>query len=446
MKYERFFYYQDENYATALIIDHTNRIAYKYLNCNPIDCASYSSMILITVETANTLIFGLHQSFYTLIQQSANEEITEKNKKKMYINEKINRKMVNKEYAEIINEENKLYRNFCDKTLAYNELNEQYENCLGKVDKNKLNLIVEKYGPKENIAELDKSLLIANVLKNKDYNGFKELFDDLKKDSFYLESEEIQKKITTAFFEYVDAFIDFNLHYEKEQKLYSIKYLEKMNSLADEGFFLYCLNTPDWPIDDDNVTINDLCDFLLDENCLYLYGVIATYVENGNFGEIYQREAYDLKAAFSLLIQKHYWASLRSMYSLIEHHHKLCAEAFNGYYNVKKEFKNGKQRSETIGKLFEGLSKRYEEIWCKIDKAIKEINCSDGKKFVSRNDIVHGDYQKIEVNPNAVDVLKTILIYVTLRQMVEHLKIIEEIVKNVNLYYIGYLSNIENSV
>ena len=129
------------------------------------------------------------------------------------------------------------------------------------------------------------------------------------------------------------------------------------------------------------------------------------------------------------------------MYSLMDHHHKLCADAFNGYFEMKKKYKNGKERSEKISQLFELVSKRYEEIWDKIDLAIKEINASGSKRFVSRNAIVHGDYEKLEINPNAIDVIKIILIYVTLRQMIEHLKTIEEIVKNMDLYIIGYLAN-----
>lgn len=441
MSYEVFFYYQDEKHATVLIIDHENRIVKKYLNCTPSDCYNDSNLSFITVETANTLLFGLNKSYYTIFQFVADGEVTEDTKRRMYFHSKINEKMANTEYLNVIQKEYALYDNFHNCSLKYFNLVEQYNECLRHVDKNKIGLIAKKYGTGENMSDLERYHFLANLFKNKENNGFKELLEELKKDFYYAEGDKIQSEIKKAFFEYVKAYNELVSHMEEEQKLYSAKYKEKMDKFAAEGFFTYCLNTPDWPLDDDSITIDDVCNYLLDEDGLYLWNIFSTFIEHPEIGLIYQREADDLKASFSLLIQGHFWAALRNMYSLMDHHHKLCADAFNGYFEMKKKYKNGKERSEKISQLFELVSKRYEEIWDKIDLAIKEINASGSKRFVSRNAIVHGDYEKLEINPNAIDVIKIILIYVTLRQMIEHLKTIEEIVKNMDLYIIGYLAN-----
>ena len=60
--------------------------------------------------------------------------------------------------------------------------------------------------------------------------------------------------------------------------MYSQKYKEKIEEYANQGLFLYCLNTPDFPIDDDNVTIQDTYNHFIDDDCQYLFGTVRYYI------------------------------------------------------------------------------------------------------------------------------------------------------------------------
>ena len=50
--------------------------------------------------------------------------------------------------------------------------------------------------------------------------------------------------------------------------------------------------------------------------------MFEVFTQHTSMSEINQREADDLIAAYHLLNEGKYWAALRNLYALIEHHHK----------------------------------------------------------------------------------------------------------------------------
>lgn len=441
--YESYYYYEDEYSVTEININHFSRKVLINRSVDPDEVDESASMI--SKGTYESLLFGLINKYYFI--QDDVEAISYDNelKRKFYYLNKISEKYANTDYSRYIEEEFRLANIYDEKMLNYYNLDSMHKDLISKIDMTKYpnwHRAVNEFDADENASEFERQLKLADA---RNEESFKNAYEELKKDPAWIESEKISKMLMEAFFEYYKASEELLKHFEKEKKeMYSQKYKEKIEEYANQGLFLYCLNTPDLPIDDDNVTIQDTYNHFIDDDCQYLFGTVRNYIMIEGMGKIYDREADDLIASLSLLAQGNYWAALRNLYSLIEHHHKLCADAMNGYFEEKEKYKNGKERSDKIYKLVDSYkSGYYMDVWIKLDSAIKEMNSNTSKLYPSRNGIIHGDYENMNLNPSANDVVNAFMIYITLRQIVEHFKNIEEIQKMMTLYMMGFLSNLE---
>ena len=435
---EGFYYYQDEKHATVLIVDYLKHYVQKIMNCPPRECTNDETMQYISVDTATIMLEGFSRKFFVIQEINyGNSEPSEEQKRKFRVFEEFNKRYI--KHSKYIEEETRLYKVLNEKRLAYTDINDRHIESLQKVDPTLIHDFVSKFIP-EDLPEKERTIALVEIMKNRDKNGFDDLMKEMHKDKAYEESNELSKKIQPAFMEFLKAFVDVELLMAKEYSLYTDEYKNKMDEYADKGLFLYCLNTPDLPIDAEDITMDDIYNYFLNDDAMFLQGMFETFVKFGDVGgEINKREADDIVASYNLLIEGKYWASLRNLYALIDHHHKLCADIFNGYEEAKKEFKNGKQRSEYIGKLFTDTKVYYyETVWHKIDAAIEEMNKGGGDRFVSRNAIIHGDYEKPDVNPQAKDVVNVFMIYISMRMIIDRLANIEEIIKESNIYYLSY--------
>lgn len=64
----------------------------------------------------------------------------------------------------------------------------------------------------------------------------------------------------------------------------------------------------------------------------------------------------------------------KNWFALIEHEHKRCADILEGYWEVKKEYKNGGQRSEKIYMIVNDMMGEWDtEAWNKIDSYYKKL-------------------------------------------------------------------------
>lgn len=440
---EAYFYYQDEQHATVLIIDYQRKFVKKIFNYPPQVCMADDSMQYISVETANILFLGLNKAYFFVRSENYNdEEPTEKQERMASFFDKINRKVNTPEYFAIIEEEYRLYDVFREKRMAFTDIIDKHNESILKINKEFLHECLEGFTIDENMPEAQRIDMIIERLKNQDKNGYAEVKKKMMQNKEYQESDKIAAQIQPIFMDFFKALIDVEKHASKEYEMYSDKYKEKMKCYAEQGLFLYCQNTPDLPLDDDDICIDDIYEYYLMDDAMYLRNTFEAFVAHAEeAGPINKREADDIVASFNLLLEGKYWASLRNLYALIDHHHKLCADLFNGYEEMKRKFKNGKDRSEYIDTLFNQLKVTYyEEAWKLVNEAIEEMNKGIGKRFVSRNAIIHGDYEIKEVNPTSHDVVNVFMLYVTMRQMVDHMANIEEAVKYFESYCKAYVN------
>lgn len=437
---EAFYYNQDEQYECVIIIDYENHLAHQIMNVKREDCIA-NQFIFISKKTANTLITGLNNEYFSIDVHAKEGDIPSSSKKTLEFMKKIQNKYSKPEHMGCIKKEHELSNKMNECTVKYWDLVDCSKAYLKKCNLEEFEkFIIEKNGNNE-MTESEKISKLASIMLQKKENGFEKIEENLMKDENYKSYIKLQPLIKDAFFELMEAYLNLEKHFEKELSMFPPNYQSRIDEFADKGWFLYFMNTPDWPLEEAEYDLDDIINYELFSNGMNLRDIISPYIKNDAMGDIYKREAADLKSSFILLYLGLYWSALRNMYSLLDHHHKLCANTFNGYNEKKKTFKNGKERSEQIQRIMR-LSKRYEKIWKKLNKAIKEIYSKKGsERFVSRNAIVHGDYENMEVKPTAMDVIKIIFLYVSLRKIVDHIKVIELIFSEVNIYLTGHLIN-----
>ena len=441
-----FFYYQDDEHATVLVINHLSNHAMKIMNCPVDECMRDDSLQFISEEIACILLEGLNRKFYIVQEINYNEEEpSEEQVRKFKFFEKINNKLMNPDYKKYIDQEKIVYDIFTEKRMAFTDIINKHDESILKINKEFVHECMNGYAVDENVPESKRIDIIVERLANERKNGYSVVKEKLLKNKEYVESNEIAKQIFPAYMDFFKALIDLEQFIAREYQLFSDDYKKKMDEYAEKGLFLFFQNTPDLPIDEEDVSIEDVYNYYLNDDAMYLVGIMEQYINKNDAGKIYDREGNDLIASYNQLLYGNYWAALRNLYALIDHHHKLCSDIFNGYEEAKVSFKNGKERSEYISKLFNDTKVfYYEEVWKKINEAIEEINKGTGTRFIPRNSIIHGDYENMKIEPKASDVINVLFIYITMRGMIDHLANIEEAYKYTDSYLKVYEKNFKN--
>ena len=90
---------------------------------------------------------------------------------------------------------------------------------------------------------------------------FEEINSKMREIEELRKNEDLMPLLTQSLYEYMVAFLDFEIKLKEDRgKLFSSEYKDKMASYADEGLFLYYLETPDLPILDKDIQAKDIID------------------------------------------------------------------------------------------------------------------------------------------------------------------------------------------
>lgn len=224
------------------------------------------------------------------------------------------------------------------------------------------------------------------------------------------------------------------------KKFFSKKYIEKMDEYADKGLLLYFLETPDIDLLDEELTENFLIDTYLYNDCLGFKIMLDRYVSIPNPSPIMRRKSEDIIVAINLLNEGCYRSTARNIFALLESEHKRCANAFEGYFTKKKEYRKGHERANKIKDLLDKISIEWEQhSWEKINNYYKRIFANNKIENVCfRNGIVHGDYSEDAIDTNAVEVGKLFLLWLNLRLLADSLSILEDGYNSVLSYLTGW--------
>lgn len=263
---------------------------------------------------------------------------------------------------------------------------------------------------------IDRYNSIGNQFANEN-SEFKNISNKMKKNSNYKELCDVNDKRRLKFLEYSKHFSNVStVKNEVRKKIFSNKYYAVIKKYAENNIFISVDRTTWLPIEDETISYKDILDYFLLKDNIYLFSVYNLEDD----GTISYKVNRDLKMAMNEIELENYSSSCRIICSLIDNNHKSLSEAFNGFSTTRKNFKNGKERSEEITKLFTQF-KYYEEQWIQLDECIKKIN--NGSGFVNRNDLIHG----IDVEVDKYDCIKLVLLFINLNYLKDDLRNLSEV-------------------
>ena len=213
-----------------------------------------------------------------------------------------------------------------------------------------------------------------------------------------------------------------------------------MDEYADKGLLLYFLETPDIDLLDKELTEDFLIDTYLYNDCISFKIMLERYVNIPDPSSIMRRKGEDLVVAINLINDGCYRSAARNIFALLESEHKRCADAFEGYFTKRKEYKKGYERANKIKSLLDKISIEWEQhSWEKINDYYKKIfanNKIEGVCF--RNGIVHGDYLENAIDTDSREVAKLVLLWLNLRLIADSLSILEDGYNSVLSYITGW--------
>lgn len=298
--------------------------------------------------------------------------------------------------------------------------------------------IESKLSQKETTVEAMKWLLNEFINKSENYLYVSKRMKEIPE---FQENQKLQDDLGIATYNYFNAVYALNEKIDSDRKkFFSKEYIEKMDEYADKGLLLYFLETPDIDLLDKELTENFLIDTYLYNDCISFKIMLERYVNIPDPSPIMRRKGEDLVVAINLINDGCYRSAARNIFALLESEHKRCADAFEGYFTKRKEYKKGHERANKIKSLLDKISIKWEQhSWEKINDYYKKVfanNKIEGVCF--RNGIVHGDYPEAAIDTNSREVAKLVLLWLNLRLIADSLSILEDGYNSVLSYITGW--------
>ena len=349
-------------------------------------------------------------------------------------------KLLTEEIKEAIREQTRLSKIAHEKQAIRDELEERSRDLVisgFKKLKEKYPDIESKLSQKETKIESMGWILNGFLNKSENYIYVSERMKEIPE---FQEDQKLQDDLGTATYEYFNAVYELNKKLEEDRKrFFSEEYIAKMDEYADKGLLLYFLETPDMDLLDEGLDENFLIDTFLFNSCYNLRVMLDRYVNIPDPSPIMRRKGEDIFIAITLLDSGHYRSAARNIFALLESEHKRCANAFEGYFTKKKEFKKGHERAKKISELLDKISIEWEQhSWEKINNYYKKIfNNEKYEDICYRNGIIHGDYPDDAIDSSAAEVVKLVLLWLNLRVLADYLSILEDGYDSVLSYITG---------
>lgn len=275
------------------------------------------------------------------------------------------------------------------------------------------------------------NLALNNTNKYEEINSKMKEIEELRK------NEDLMPLLAQSLYEYMVAFSDFEIKLKEDrEKLFSSEYKDKMAAYADEGLFLYYLETPDLPILDKDIQAKDIIDAFLYSDCDGLNVLFSPLLDMNNPGISMIRKQEDIRATIELIRCGYYRSAVRNLFALLDSEHKKAANTYEGIITKRKQYKKGHQRAQKIDELIDNTDDPWIVVaWNKIDSYYKKVVATDPvKRVIHRNSIVHGDYDSNLIDIDKYSATMLLLLYLNLRIIADYLCNKEEIFEEVLLY------------
>lgn len=332
-----------------------------------------------------------------------------------------------------IQEQTRLHRIAFEKMQVRDCLEEHYCSLFAKG--------FQKFSATSNILELlpkcdtdiDRLQILFNHMQDST-SPFHDVATAIKTIPEFVECEKLNVEVGKAYFEFFCANDELNRRIDSDRSiLFTSQYREKIRQLADDGVLLYFLETPDLPLLEKECTADYILESFSFADYLSARELLSTFYQVPNPSIPFQRKLEDAHAALEMMCNGYYRSAARNWFALIEHEHKRCADTLEGYWETKREYKNGGQRSEKIYKIVDGMMSKWDqEAWSKVDSYYKKLTANQRNSIMAlnRNPIIHGDYYSDSIDLSENDTIRLFLLWINLRVITDHLAFIEDFMRN----------------
>lgn len=269
----------------------------------------------------------------------------------------------------------------------------------------------------------------------------KQISKELNNCNEYLEfknKQAVYEKIKVTYYKKLYSY--WKMVNEDRTSVFSAAYLNLMDDLADRGWFLYYLQTPDIPIEEKtpDEAENMLAIIYGENNCAYIAHLFKDIITVETTNELRKNKANDLCEALKCLMNAAYQSCARTMFAILENEHKNASNLITRSH--------GFERAKEISKYVQDMgSTYYDKVWSKINKYYGRLNCDTDKMNLSeinRNDLAHGTYKHIATK---TDCIKLMLLFATFKEISFYLQnmvdFINDFKKDSITYIIDNLTN-----
>lgn len=279
----------------------------------------------------------------------------------------------------------------------------------------------------EDSKNFSKVEVLNNVIKEKlnKTEKYEEFSKYLKEIPELVEAGNLEQELQDKFFDYAKSQLQLDkVINDSKKNLFSKEYMKKMDEYAEEGILLYFLETPDIPILDEKISKEDVLNVFLFDDCQTLKVFFHTFVTLPNPTPSMEKKIDDIIVTVNNLIDGYYRSAARNMFALLESEYKNISKALEGFFTQERQYKNGKERSLKIEELVKLSDMPYaKESWNKINKYYSKIVKSISfEGVVDRNAVVHGDYYSEKLDITAYDIVKLLLLFLSLRSLGDYIQ------------------------
>lgn len=249
--------------------------------------------------------------------------------------------------------------------------------------------------------------------------------NDFKSSNRYSESLELINILSKAEIDYYDAlFMYIKMVDDDRNEMFSEDYLNRMDELAENGYFLYFLQTPDYPSEWLNHQYWERIFVDYFENTIdYLFAeILKTGLSSTN--ELQKKKAKALYNAIAFFKNEQYDTCAKELFALLEND-------YNNADNLNSIRRKGYQKTENIKDKVTSLGYKYFiKAFDKISKFYKLITVNTDKwdkKEVNRNALMHGIYDR---DTKKSDCVKLFTLFVSFKEITHYIQRIDDLLEH----------------
>lgn len=274
--------------------------------------------------------------------------------------------------------------------------------------------------------------LISGILKKTEKMTKEEVIqflllpeNSIKNSPRYKESIILNEEMTRAELDYYDSLFSYIQMIDKDRKMmFSTEYIKRIEELADSGYLLYYLQTPDYSLEllNSEKWEKNFVDYFEKGIDILFSEIIRTGLASTN--ELQFKKAKALNNAITFFKNQQYDACAKELFPLLEND-------YNNADNVRDIRRKGYEKAENIKEKVSKLGYEYYiNVFDKISNFYRVLTINTDKwdkKEVNRNALMHGNYDR---ETTKKDCVKLFTMFISFKEITYYIQRIDDLLEH----------------